>query len=41
MCLRVNPDMVFLIPWERHPLSPLFLASGTLMISKTLRIPKL
>jgi hypothetical protein len=28
-------------PWELHPLSLLFVASGTLMISKTLRIPKL
>ena len=28
-------------PWELHPLSLMFLLSGTLMISKTLRIPKL
>jgi CDP-diacylglycerol--serine O-phosphatidyltransferase len=28
-------------PWELHPLALLFAASGTLMISKTLRIPKL
>jgi CDP-diacylglycerol--serine O-phosphatidyltransferase len=28
-------------PWELHPLSLLFVLSGTLMISKTLRIPKL
>ena len=28
-------------PWEFHPLSLLFIASGTMMISKTLRIPKL
>lgn len=28
-------------PWELHPLSLLFGLSGTLMISKTLRIPKL
>jgi CDP-diacylglycerol--serine O-phosphatidyltransferase len=28
-------------PWELHPLALLFLVSGTLMISKTLRIPKL
>jgi CDP-diacylglycerol--serine O-phosphatidyltransferase len=28
-------------PWDLHPLVLLFLASGTLMISKTLRIPKL
>ncbi len=28
-------------PWDLHPLSVLFVLSGTLMISKTLRIPKL
>jgi CDP-diacylglycerol--serine O-phosphatidyltransferase len=28
-------------PWTLHPLALLFLVSGTLMISKTLRIPKL
>jgi CDP-diacylglycerol--serine O-phosphatidyltransferase len=28
-------------PWQLHPLSLLFALSGTLMISKTLRIPKL
>ena len=28
-------------PWELHPLALLFVASGTMMISKTLRIPKL
>jgi CDP-diacylglycerol--serine O-phosphatidyltransferase len=28
-------------PWELHPLVLMFLLSGTLMISKTLRIPKL
>jgi len=28
-------------PWEFHPLALLFVLSGTLMISKTLRIPKL
>jgi CDP-diacylglycerol--serine O-phosphatidyltransferase len=28
-------------PWELHPLALLFVISGTLMISKTLRIPKL
>ena len=28
-------------PWNLHPLALLFLLSGTLMISKTLRIPKL
>ena len=26
--------------WEFHPLSLLFIASGSMMISKTLRIPK-
>jgi CDP-diacylglycerol---serine O-phosphatidyltransferase len=28
-------------PWELHPLALLFVVSGTLMISKTLRIPKI
>ena len=28
-------------PWTLHPLSLLFALSGSLMISKTLRIPKL
>ena len=28
-------------PWELHPLSLLFVISGSLMISKTLRIPKI
>jgi CDP-diacylglycerol---serine O-phosphatidyltransferase len=28
-------------PWDLHPLSLLFILSGTLMISKTLRIPKI
>ena len=28
-------------PWELHPLSLLYVLSGSLMISKTLRIPKL
>jgi CDP-diacylglycerol--serine O-phosphatidyltransferase len=28
-------------PWELHPFALLFVLSGTLMISKTLRIPKL
>jgi CDP-diacylglycerol--serine O-phosphatidyltransferase len=28
-------------PWTFHPMTLLFVASGTLMISKTLRIPKL
>jgi CDP-diacylglycerol--serine O-phosphatidyltransferase len=27
-------------PWQLHPLTLLFALSGTLMISKTLRIPK-
>ena len=27
-------------PWQLHPLALLFLLSGTLMVSKTLRIPK-
>ncbi len=27
-------------PWELHPLALMFVVSGTLMISKTLRIPK-
>jgi CDP-diacylglycerol--serine O-phosphatidyltransferase len=32
---------VWSLGWNFHPLSLLFLVSGTLMISKTLRIPKL
>jgi CDP-diacylglycerol--serine O-phosphatidyltransferase len=28
-------------PWTLHPLALFFFASGSLMISKTLRIPKL
>jgi len=28
-------------PWEWHPLSLMFVLSGTLMVSKTLKIPKL
>jgi CDP-diacylglycerol--serine O-phosphatidyltransferase len=28
-------------PWELHPMALLFVLSGTLMISKTLRIPKM
>jgi CDP-diacylglycerol---serine O-phosphatidyltransferase len=28
-------------PWQLHPLALLFILSGTLMISKTLRIPKI
>ena len=27
-------------PWQRHPLSLLFAASGTALVSKTLRVPK-
>jgi CDP-diacylglycerol--serine O-phosphatidyltransferase len=27
-------------PWNLHPLSLLYVLSGSLMISKTLRIPK-
>jgi len=27
-------------PWQLHPMALLFALSGTLMISKTLRIPK-
>ena len=27
-------------PWALHPLALLFVLSGTLMLSKTLRIPK-
>jgi CDP-diacylglycerol---serine O-phosphatidyltransferase len=42
---RVGPNLyggVWTIgPWELHPLALLFVLSGTLMISKTLRIPKL
>jgi CDP-diacylglycerol--serine O-phosphatidyltransferase len=28
-------------PWELHPLALLYVLSGSLMISKTLRIPKI
>jgi len=42
---RLGADLWFgaidLGPWTLHPLSLLFALSGTLMISKTLRIPKL
>jgi CDP-diacylglycerol--serine O-phosphatidyltransferase len=31
---------VVLGPWELHPLALLYVLSGSLMISKTLRIPK-
>jgi CDP-diacylglycerol--serine O-phosphatidyltransferase len=27
-------------PWTFHPLTIMFILSGTLMISKTLRVPK-
>jgi CDP-diacylglycerol--serine O-phosphatidyltransferase len=41
---RIGNDLywgAFLLgPWTLHPLSLLFVLSGTLMISKTLRIPK-
>ena len=33
--------MVRLGPWQLHPLVLVFALSGSLMISKTLRIPKL
>ncbi len=33
-------DIVMLGPWEFHPFALLFVLSGTLMISKTLHIPK-
>ena len=32
--------MVRLGPWQFHPLVLMFCVSGSLMISKTLRIPK-
>jgi CDP-diacylglycerol--serine O-phosphatidyltransferase len=42
---RVDENLVgglwSLGPWDLHPLSLLFVLSGTLMVSKTLRIPKL
>jgi CDP-diacylglycerol--serine O-phosphatidyltransferase len=41
---RLGDDMYWgvwtLGPWDLHPLALLFVLSGTLMISKTLRIPK-
>lgn len=42
---RIGTDMLFggvwtIGPWELHAMSLLFLLSGTLMVSKTLRIPK-
>jgi CDP-diacylglycerol---serine O-phosphatidyltransferase len=42
---RLGPNLWWgawtLGPWQLHPLALLFALSGTLMISKTLRIPKL
>ena len=38
---RIWGGVMELGPWELHPLSLLFVLSGSLMISKTLRIPKL
>ncbi len=42
---RIGADLYWGVlavgPWQFHPLALLFLLSGTLMISKTLRIPKL
>jgi CDP-diacylglycerol---serine O-phosphatidyltransferase len=42
---RLGPSLYWgtwtLGPWDLHPLALLFVLSGTLMISKTLRIPKL
>jgi CDP-diacylglycerol--serine O-phosphatidyltransferase len=38
---RLWGGVLALGPWELHPLSLLFVLSGSLMISKTLRIPKL
>ena len=41
---RLGPNLYWGVwaggPWDLHPLSLMFLISGTLMISKTLRIPK-
>jgi CDP-diacylglycerol--serine O-phosphatidyltransferase len=41
---RIGEDLYWGVwsfgPWELHPLTLLFVASGTMMISKTLRIPK-
>ena len=41
---RIGPELYGgawqLGPWQFHPLSLLFIASGSMMISKTLRIPK-
>lgn len=38
---RLWGGVVQLGPWQLHPLVLLFVLSGTLMVSKTLRIPKL
>jgi CDP-diacylglycerol---serine O-phosphatidyltransferase len=38
---RLWGGLVDVGPWDLHPLSLLFVLSGSLMISKTLRIPKL
>ena len=42
---RIGADLYWGVltigPWQFHPLALLFLLSGTLMISKTLRIPKI
>lgn len=38
---RLWGGIVQLGPWDLHPLALLFVLSGSLMISKTLRIPKL
>ena len=38
---NLHGGSVALGPWLLHPLALLFIVSGTLMISKTLRIPKL
>ncbi|HEX2547113.1 MAG TPA: CDP-alcohol phosphatidyltransferase family protein [Ramlibacter sp.] len=37
---RIWGGVVQLGPWDLHPLSLMFVLSGSLMISKTLRIPK-
>jgi CDP-diacylglycerol--serine O-phosphatidyltransferase len=37
---RIWGGVVDLGPWDFHPIALLFVLSGSLMISKTLRIPK-
>jgi len=41
---RLGPDLWFGVwqigPWQLHPLVLVYALSGSLMISKTLRIPK-